>query len=80
MTTIRYSVATGQNGFPVFLSVFNLLGQNVKTLVNEKVEPGVHSVVWDGTDDRGQVVPSGVYFLCLESGRSRQTTRMVLLK
>lgn len=58
-TTIEYDVPTTQN---VVLRIFNIRGQIVKTLVDEDKSPGYYSVVWDGTNDSGDEVSSGVYF------------------
>ena len=62
------------------LKMYNILGQEVVTLVNETKEAGYHSVQWDGTDGAGQEVPSGVYFYRIEAGTFIETRRMVLLK
>jgi len=52
----------------------------VKTLVDEEKEPGSYTVTWDGTDDRGVAVASGVYFFRLTAGHFSSTKRMVLMK
>ena len=62
------------------LRVFNLRGHNVRRLVAGHLESGDHSVTWDGRDDRGAPVPSGVYFYKLTSGGFEGLQRMVLLK
>jgi hypothetical protein len=62
------------------LKIFNVLGRKIKTLVDEMKTPGVHQVIWDGTDDRGDVVSSGVYFYQLKSKDYKQTKKMVLMK
>jgi hypothetical protein len=51
----------------VRLTIYNLLGQAVKTLIDRKESAGIKSVEWDGTDDSGNVLPSGVYFYRIES-------------
>ena len=58
-TTIEYDVPSEQN---VVLRIFNIRGQIVKTLVEEDKSPGYYSIVWDGTNDNGDEVSSGVYF------------------
>jgi hypothetical protein len=76
-TTIRYAVpASGQ----VTLYVLNILGQRVSTLVDGFVEAGHHSVVWEGTNESGQTVASGVYFYRIEAGSFQTTRKMMLLK
>ncbi|MFL2511253.1 MAG: choice-of-anchor B family protein, partial [Candidatus Neomarinimicrobiota bacterium] len=58
-TTIKYDVPLEQN---VVLRVFNIRGQVVRTLVNELKGPGYYSVIWDGANDNGNAVSSGIYF------------------
>ena len=62
------------------LEVFNVLGQKVSTLVDEHLIAGTKIVNWDGRDDRGAPVPSGVYFYQLQSGEFRETKKMLVLK
>jgi len=59
ITTFSYSLA-GES--KVVLTLFNIKGQKIKTLVNEKQTAGNHQVIWDGTDDNGKKVSTGVYF------------------
>jgi len=78
-TTIRYTLSvTG----PVHstLTVYNLLGQEVRTLVAEPQEAGSYAATWDGTDVKGQKVSSGVYFYELAAETFRKTRKMVLLQ
>lgn len=62
------------------LSVFNVLGQTVKTLCDEKLPAGRHSVIFDGRDNNGGKIASGVYFYRLEAGDFTQSKKMILLK
>jgi flagellar hook assembly protein FlgD len=64
----------------VDLSVYNLQGQLVRTLVNEVLDEGLSEVIWNGTDARGNPVASGVYFYRLRAGKSVMTKKMILLK
>ncbi|UCD94540.1 MAG: T9SS type A sorting domain-containing protein [Candidatus Zixiibacteriota bacterium] len=64
----------------VLLGVFNSMGQNVKTLVNKHLDAGVHEIQWDGTDQAGNEVATGIYFIRLESGDFIQTRKMMLLR
>ena len=76
-TTISYQLPqTGE----VELAVFDIAGQRVRCLVDEVRTGGSHRVVWDGTDDRGESVGSGVYLYRLTVGGLAQTRRLVLLK
>jgi hypothetical protein len=76
-TTISYSVGKTGN---VTLEVYNILGQKVRTLVNETINKGAHSVVWNGKDDAGKAVASGVYFYSMQNGTYIQTNKMILMK
>ena len=64
----------------VNLTVTNLLGQHVSTLVNQLLPSGVKTVVWRGTDDGGRMMPSGVYFYRIQSRDLQQVRRMVLVR
>ena len=77
VTKMDFSVAqTGK----VNIVIYNLLGQTVKTLVNETMDYGYHSIVWDGHDELGNPVSSGVYFSELRARGFRQSKKMLLLK
>ncbi|MCK4311550.1 MAG: right-handed parallel beta-helix repeat-containing protein [Candidatus Cloacimonetes bacterium] len=60
--------------------VLNLKGQKVKTLVNEILPAGEHSVIWNGRDSNGNRVSSGIYFYKLNAGKFVRTKKMILLK
>jgi flagellar hook assembly protein FlgD len=60
--------------------VYDVLGRHVRTLVKGVVPAGDQEVVWDGRDDSGNLVSSGVYFYQLRAGNVVETQRMVLLK
>jgi hypothetical protein len=64
----------------VTLTVYNVSGQLVRTLINEQMPAGYHSVVWDGRTDNGMQVSSGIYFYKIQAGKFTQTRKMVLLK
>jgi hypothetical protein len=64
----------------VRLDVFNVLGQRVITLVDEYQEAGSKSVVWNGRDDVGSSVASGIYFYRLEADQFSATKKMMMLK
>jgi len=77
ITTIRYSVKNSQ---PVSINVYNTKGQLVKTLVRETKQAGVHQIVWDGSDNHGNHVSSGVYFYRMTAGNYSATSKMILMK
>jgi len=64
----------------VELSVFNVLGQKVTTVVSGEYPAGEHSVTWDGTNSNGGSVSSGVYFYRIQADGFSQTRKMMLLK
>lgn len=78
-TTINYQIGPGRADH-TSLAVFNVLGQRVATLVDETQGPGDYTVTWQGVDDRGGRVASGVYFYRLLHGIDASARKMVLLK
>jgi hypothetical protein len=78
-TVIRYALAS-EEILPTQLVVFNTLGQKIRTLVDAPQAAGFYSVWWDGTDDQGQRLSSGVYVYRLRSGSFTQTHRMLLIE
>ncbi len=76
-TTIRYQI--NQPG-QVQLEIYNLLGQKIRTLVNEVQPAGAHSANWDGLDDNGRSVSSGVYVYRLRTDISVASRKLVLLR
>ena len=76
-TTIRFSVANDSN---VRLIVYDVAGRRVRTLVDQNKRANVYKIVWDGTNDAGQSVATGVYFYRITAGKFVQTKKMLLLK
>ena len=77
-TTIKYSLPTAT---PVQLTVFNVIGQQVRLLVNRKNQvAGFYSLNWDGLDDHGKQLASGVYFYRLQTSSFTKTRRMTLIE
>ncbi len=76
-TQIRYTLAVVG---PVQMDVYDVAGRRVRTLVDEVLPVGDHQVHWDGRDQSGQAVSSGVYFARLRSGGETQSQRMTLMK
>lgn len=64
----------------VIISIYNIVGQEVRTLLNEDQEYGVHSITWNGVDQYGKSMATGVYFARLSTGSFSQTKKMLLLK
>ncbi|MBC8344180.1 MAG: T9SS type A sorting domain-containing protein, partial [Bacteroidetes bacterium] len=76
-TTIRYDLPTDSE---VHLVVYDVLGREVKTLINESQEAGFKSVRWNGRNDKGQQVSAGMYFYRIRAGKFSKVQKMVLLK
>jgi hypothetical protein len=64
----------------VSLAVYDVRGSHVKTLMDEYLEPGTHQIHWDGRDEEGQPVSSGVYLYTLRAGSETFTRRMTILR
>ncbi|MBN1465231.1 Ig-like domain-containing protein [candidate division KSB1 bacterium] len=64
----------------VKLQVYNVLGQKVRTLVDEQMEPGYHAMLWDSKNDQGLLVSSGVYYYQILAGDFRAVKKMALVR
>jgi len=78
-TTIRFEIGSAA-GSHVVLDIYNVLGQHVKQLARTEMNAGSYDVVWDGTDNNGRRVASGLYLYRLQVGEEIETKKMVLLK
>ncbi len=76
-TKISYSMAKAGDAE---LTIYNIKGQKVKNLVNDHVDAGEHSIIWNGKDLNGADVSSGVYFYRLKTADGVQNKKMLLLK
>jgi hypothetical protein len=76
-TTIRFDLPEAQH---VKLMVFDTTGRRIASLIDDTMQAGFHSIMWNGRDDRGNQLASGVYFYRIDAGPLNQTERMVLLK
>ncbi len=78
-TTISFSVA--QTSSFVNVEIYNIKGQKIRTLVNNKLDKGNHSIVWDGKNESGKIVSSGIFFYRLSvNGNSISVKKCLLLK
>jgi hypothetical protein len=77
VTTIRYSTPGAGH---VDLTVYDVSGRRVRSLVRGDQPAGAHSIVWDGRNDGGRQVAAGVYFYRLAAGRSSSVRKMVVLR
>jgi DNA-binding beta-propeller fold protein YncE len=76
-TLIRFGLSSRSR---VKIEIFNILGQRIRTLVEEELGVGCKEVSWDGKDDQGLQSPSGIYFCKIRGGKSYQSRKMLLLK
>jgi len=76
-TTIRYDLPVSSH---VVLTVYNILGKEVKTLVDAEQSAGIKTVVWDGTNKIGEPVSSGVYIYTLKARDFHKTLKLMMLK
>ena len=76
-TTIRFSLPQAGT---VKMVIFNILGQQVRILVDQDLEAGFHNMVWDGANRHGLRVASGVYLVRIQAGSFVKTRKMLLVK
>jgi hypothetical protein len=77
ITTLRYDLPKNRL---VNIIIYDLLGRQVKSLINQTQDAGFKSIIWDATNDYGKPVSAGVYLYQIQAGEFRQTKKMVLLK
>jgi len=79
ITQIRYVLANDQ-AQDTRLVIFNSIGKQIRTLVNQKQSAGTYKVIWDGRDGSGNPVSSGIYFYRITSGSYSQMRKIMLIK
>ena len=77
VTTLRYQLPETNM---VTLTIYDMAGKEVKTLINQQQTAGPHGVKWNGTNNLGNTVSAGIYLYQVQSGVYRQTNKMILLK
>ena len=77
MTVIEYRLPSRAQ---VVIEIFNIVGQKVRTLVNETKSAGSYRIEWNGNDDTGKPVSTGIYLYRFQAGDVVQTRKMLLLK
>ena len=77
ITTIHYELPEMSH---VEISLYNILGEKISTLMNEVQETGVKEVTWNGTDDSGRTVSAGIYIYQLRAGEFIESRKMVLIR
>jgi len=76
-TTISFFMSSSGN---VKINIFNIKGQKIRTITDQYIDVGSHKVVWNGTDDTGRNVSSGIYFYQMQTDKNISTKKMVLMK
>ena len=80
-TTIQFDIPfTGKQMIKVQLRIYNLSGELIRTLVNEEKSPGIYQVHWDGMDETGNQVASGIYLCQFRAGDFNHSRKMILMK
>ena len=77
VTTLRYDLPENGN---VNITIYDMLGRQVKALINQNQDAGYRSVVWNATNNYGEPVSAGIYLYQIQAGEYMQTKKMVLLK
>ena len=76
-TSISYALPKPAH---LVLKIYDVLGRHVRTLVNEHKAAGIHEVIWEGRDERGKLLPSGVYLYKVQAGEFEAVRKMLLAK
>jgi hypothetical protein len=79
-TTIEYSIPAGHTNVPVTLDIYNILGQKIRSLVNDVQSTGFYMVKWDGKNDHGETVASGLYICEIRADNFIDRKRMIFLR
>ncbi len=76
-TNIQYQLPVNNH---ISLVIYNALGEQIRTLVDEEKDKGYYSVLWDGKNNQGKMAPSGIYFYQIKAGNYIKTQKMVFLR
>jgi len=77
VTNIRYDIPENSH---VKMVIYDILGRQVRTLVNRDHDPGFYNVLWDGRNDMGEQIASGVYFFQINAGSFHKNAKMIVVK
>ena len=77
LTSLRYAIPKIAT---VKITVYDVLGNIIKNILNKEQSPGFKTVQWDATNNQGEPVSAGLYIFSIEAGDFRQTRKMILLK
>ena len=75
--TVRYGLKTSDR---VNITIYNIKGQQVRHLVDEKKNAGTYSLLWNGKDDNNTSLTSGIYFVRMTSGKQTYTKKLIMIK
>lgn len=78
-TKLSFELGADTQNQPIKLTVYDILGREVRTVISGRLSSGSHTINWDGRNARGQRVPAGVYFYVLQSGPTRLVKRLVFV-
>ena len=79
-TQIRIAIPNVDDLGEIVVDVFDIVGEKVKTLFKGYLEPGIHTIRWDGSDQAGRIVSGGTYFYYLKSNKYHQVKKMIFMK
>ncbi len=77
VTTLRYQLPEANM---VTVTIYDMVGREVKTLLNQQQTTGLHGIQWNGTNNLGNTVSAGIYLYQVQSGPYNQINKMILLK
>ena len=77
MTTVSFNVSKRT---PVQIYIYNILGQRVRILIDEEMRAGHHRLIWDGCNDYGTIVTTGLYFVRLKAESKTAVKKMMIIK
>ena len=77
ITTLRYDLPEDAM---VNITIYDMMGRQVKTLINDEQTAGYRSLQWNATNDAGSPISAGMYLYMIQAGEFRQTKKMILLK
>ncbi|RPH99320.1 MAG: T9SS C-terminal target domain-containing protein, partial [Calditrichaeota bacterium] len=76
-TTLSFSLGRAEN---VRITLYDILGKQIRMLTDQIYLPGNHSLIWDGKNNRGELCSAGVYIASVSTGTARRTIRLLLMK
>ncbi len=79
-TRIQVGIPDEKNNGEIIINIYDVIGKKIKTLFHGNLEPGIHTVKWDGSDAAGNQVSGGTYFYYLKSNKFHQIKKMIFMK